>query len=165
MALIVEDGSIVTGANSYNSEDELRDYVVARGGTVSNSSEKIEEIALKAMDFFESFSAQFKGRQVVRDQALSFPRTGLVVDGWSWLSTEIPTQAKEAQCALFLEISEGSDPFNPPVAAQHITSEKVGPISTTYAAPNYISKTVKSSHSLVFISALIRNTGITLRRS
>lgn len=159
MALVVEDGSLVTGANSYNTLAEIRAFVTARGGNLPAADASVEAISQKAMDYFESYSSQFKGQKVERDQALSFPRTDLEIDGWTYLSTEIPNQAKQAQLQLILEINNGEDPFNPPVADQNITRETVGPITVEYSSPNYITKTTKSAQSSVYIGELLRNAG------
>jgi len=72
--LTVEDGSIVTGANSYVSLAAARSYAAARGATVPAADADLEVMIIKAMDYLESHRDQFLGDSVERDQPLSFPR-------------------------------------------------------------------------------------------
>lgn len=103
MALVVEDGSQVTGANSYISLADARAYAVARGKTLSAVDATAEAALIKAMDLIESYRARFQGTKVSRDQALQWPRTGVVVDTFTIDDDEIPECLPQAQAALAIE--------------------------------------------------------------
>ena len=53
MALIVEDGTGIANANSYVSEQELADYLSARGLSVPEDANPVALI-IRAMDYVES---------------------------------------------------------------------------------------------------------------
>lgn len=164
MALIIETGAIVTGANSYVTVAEARPYVENRGGTFP-----IEDIEggykiLQAMDFFESHRSRFKGDLVAIDQPLSFPRIGFVAEEWEWGSDQIPRQVKAAVLALVFEICQGKDPLNPEAEAPPVIKKKVGPIETVYAEPARVSKVYKNSQSQTLMNLLLKGNGLALVR-
>lgn len=163
MTLIVETGSIVPGANSYVSLADARAYVAARGAALPSDDAEAEAVILKAMDYLESFSARFKGDRVNRDQPLSWPRVGAVIEDWSWGPAEIPRQVIAAQLALVLEVNSGIDPFNPPDALPQVR-KKVGPIEVEYANPSSVSKVAKTSPSQTIVNLLLRHSGLSLVR-
>jgi hypothetical protein len=103
MALVVEDGSQVQGANSYISVDDARAYASARGLTLPVSSADVEILLTKALDFIEVFRSQFQGKKTSSAQALQWPRTRVVIDGESFASDEIPEELRKAQAQLAIE--------------------------------------------------------------
>lgn len=106
MVLIVEDGSIVAGANSYVDATFIRAYADARGFDISAVSDiDLEAFAIMAMDHIEAKS--YQGCRVQCDQPLSFPRTGVWVDNCELPSDSIPLNLKNAQCQLVVEIDGG----------------------------------------------------------
>lgn len=125
MAIVIEDGSQVTGANSYATEAELQAYADARGVTLSGV---LEQLLIKAMDYLESLS--YKGMKTSSTQPLQWPRSGAVVDGYSVASDEIPTRLVQGQLATALAIDAGNDPLAPVEPA--VKREKVGPLETEY---------------------------------
>jgi predicted RNA methylase len=162
MTLIVETGAIVSGANSYVSLADARAYASARGVTLSAVDATLEPMVIKAMDFVESHSAQFIGERVQRDQPLSWPRVGAVVERWEWASTEIPRQLINATLATVVEVAAGTDPFNPPLAALPTIKERVeGAVELAYAAPRGGDfKVAKDREALVQLRMLLRNSGL-----
>ena len=103
MALVVEDGSGVTGATSYISLVNARAFATARGKTLSSVDATAEAALIKAMDVIESYRARFQGFKVDKDQALQWPRSGVVVDGFPVDDDEIPACLPLAQAALAIE--------------------------------------------------------------
>ncbi len=136
MAIIVEDGTGVAGANSYASLAQVRAYTLARGVILSAVDAELEPMVIKAMDFIESFRNRFVGVRMDRDQALSWPRYGAYLDGWEYLSTTLPPQLIDALGALVIEVNAGNDPFNPPLNALPVISERVeGAVTVQYSDP------------------------------
>lgn len=166
MTIIVEDGTLVSGANSYVSLASARAYALARGITLSAIDATLKAIMLEAMDYLESFSSRFKGELVDRDQALSWPRTGVDIESWSWSSTEIPRQVINAQNALIIEINSGEDPNNPSIATLPVIRKKVdGAVEVEYANPGQALKVSKTQPSRTHINLLINNSGLFAVRS
>jgi len=129
MALIVENGSLVSNANSYVSVDDYIAWADARGFTYS-SYPAIEQKILRAMDFIESLD--FIGEKHEETQALQWPRDYVFIDGYSVESDEIPKEVKIAVYeAVKLEI-DGDSKMTP--SERETVSEQIGDISVTYAA-------------------------------
>lgn len=99
MALIIEDGTNVAGANSYITTDELTAYADSRGLQISATN--LEPLIIKAMDYLESRG--FAGVRTYENQSLSFPRQGLYVDNIEVAKDSIPAKLKQALCQLAYE--------------------------------------------------------------
>ena len=166
MAITVEDGSLITGANSYVSRADAWDYAQARGVSLPQCDEELDAVILKAMDYLESFSPRFKGDRVERDQALSWPRNGVRIESWFWSATEIPRQVISAQLALICEIANGEDPFNPSAADLPVIRKRVeGAVEVEYASPGGALKVSKTQASRTIINLLLRNSGLVAVRT
>lgn len=125
MAIIVENGSIVTNANSYVSEAELAAYATARGVTLTGDQ---EVLLIKAMDYIEG--QNFKGVKWTRDQPLQWPRNDVWLDGYLLDASSIPQLLKNAQMEAAISIDGSVDPLaDIPRLESSVT---VGPISVSY---------------------------------
>lgn len=161
MTITVETGAIVIGANSYVSANDAADYAAARGVTLPTGTAELEAVILKAMDYLESFDGRFKGDRVERDQPLSWPRDGVLIEAWPWRSDEIPRQVLNAQLALIIEIQNGEDPFNPSRATLPVVRERIeGAVEVEYANPGQSLKVSKTQASKTIINTLLRNSGL-----
>ncbi len=165
MALIVETGSIVDGATSYVSLEDARAYAAARGVTLPADDAEAEAIIIKAMDFLESYADRFKGERVERDQPLSWPRVGAVIEGWPWGPHEIPRQVVSAQLALIVEINGGADPFNPPADLPVVRERVEGAVEVEYANPGKVYKVAADAPSRTIINTLLKHSGLMLIRA
>ena len=96
MALTIETGAGVAGANSYVSVVNAQTWVTARGIAVTVT----EALLLKAMDYLEALRAEYQGVKVSSDQALQWPRYDVYVDGYPLDSDVIPATLISAQCQL-----------------------------------------------------------------
>ncbi len=160
MTIIVEDGSIVAGANSYVTEDELSSYAINRGITLSGDA---DELLVRANDYLETL--KFKGDRLTKDQSLQWPRSSVWIDGFSIDDDEIPNDLKTAQLALSLEIDAGNDPLAP--VERSTKKEKVDVIEVEYMdgtrdstyAPSYqryINKLVSGNTSGLGVVSVVR---------
>lgn len=137
MTLVVENGMGVANANTYASDADFVAYAAARGVTIPTTGGARELLLIKAMDVLESYDARFVGTRVARDQALSWPRFDVVVNGWDYSSDELPSQLKQAQLTLALEVQDGVDHSNPPAPSLPVVEQAVeGAVSVKYAAPS-----------------------------
>ena len=135
MALIIEDGSIVTDANSYVTIEEYANWADARFGAVRDSKPALdaklcyEGFILRATDYFETLS--FKGSKVQSDQPLQWPRSGVVIDGFKVSSTSIPKEVKTSIFELAYAEEQQRGQLDP--LERGIKSEKIDVIEVTYA--------------------------------
>lgn len=106
MAIVVEDGTVVAGANSYATEAELTAYADARGITVAG---QLDEDLLKAMDYLET--QRFIGTKSTQAQPLQWPREGVSIDGFTYEAANLPAELVEAQLVIAMAIDQGYDPL------------------------------------------------------
>ena len=133
MALIVEDGSIVAGANTYVTVAELDDFASARGTTLPAIESDKEILIIKAMDYVEAYRARFQGSKVEAAQPVQWPRINVEIDGFSFPSDEIPIDLKNAQLQAGLEVNSLDDLS--PTQTESIKKEKVDVLETEYFSP------------------------------
>lgn len=135
MALIVEDGSQVAGAESYASVEDADAYFLARANAAwaALPDDAAKEAALRsACDYIEAvYGGRWLGDRVSDTQALSWPRSGVCIDGVEIADDAIPAQLVRANMELALKASAGD--LLADQGAQ-VTQETVGPISVSYAA-------------------------------
>lgn len=132
MALTVENGNIVTDANSYVTLAEAREFASARGVTLPVDDAAAEILAIKAVDFLEAQRNHYEGTKLTRDQPLQWPRADAFLDGYEIFEDEIPEILKNAQCQLMMEVFAGLD-LQPNGTGRETIREKVDVIETEYA--------------------------------
>jgi hypothetical protein len=104
MALIVEDGSVVAGAESYGSVAEADAYFTSIGISTWTGTVPVKEAALrKATAYIDTkYGQRLKGYRKSTSQVLRWPRVMVEDDDVSWGSavylsdTTIPTNIKRA---------------------------------------------------------------------
>jgi hypothetical protein len=129
MTIIVEDGTGVTGANSYVSEATLTTYATARGTTIPTADR--EMYLILAMDYLESL--QFIGikKFPTPTQILQWPRYDVVIDTYYVTANTLPPELIKVQCEIALAIYNGNNPLQD--RPRHVISEKVGTIEVHYS--------------------------------
>jgi len=137
MAIIVEDGTRPTGANSYASIETADAYHAARSNaTWGAASDAEKEVALiKSADYLNGLS--WSGRKVAQ-RIMAWPRVDVVDgDGYSVGSGGVPDQIADACCYMAGEFLAGADPL----AAQGraLSEMTVGAVSLKYAAGSSLS--------------------------
>lgn len=110
MAIIVEDGTIVSGANSYISTEEAEAYIELNLQTIPADA-TLELYIIRAKDYLESKRNLYQGTKVSSTQPLQFPRYNVYIDGFLQSYEEIPSILKEAQNILVLAQVEGKNLF------------------------------------------------------
>lgn len=129
MALVIEDGTQKTNANSYVTVVQYDAYLDARyTGRTDISDAQAEAYILRAMDYFES--RVFQGTKASETQALQWPRNGIVIDGFGKDGNEIPPEVQTSIYELAYGFEQGYG-ANDPVPRETI-SESVGNLSVTY---------------------------------
>lgn len=141
MALVKEDGSGVSGANTYATAADLTSYAAARGITIPSDTAEKERLLTLAMDAIESLENTFLGARSDPTQDLSWPRYDETTDDGSiTLSNNqvvemdsIPKQLITAQCQLACD--QQSAEYFTLSTGQVVIEDTVGPLTTKYAAP------------------------------
>lgn len=161
MALIVEDGSGVAGANSYVSVADAKVWAGARGLTLPSADADIEKLIVKAMDLVESYRSRFSGSKTDSAQALQWPRTGASLDGAELDDDVIPTELKSAVYQLAFEAQ--STDLQPTGSGQEVLREKVDVIETEYAKRGSGSVTPQFNKAMAFLEPLFKGGGMSIR--
>ena len=162
MAITVEDGTVVTTANSYISLADFITYAAEVGVTVANEAAS-EVYLVKAFKFIDTMEPRLKGyRRYVKDSN-AFPRDGLVVDGYTYDNDEIPQVVIDCQCELALDLVAGVDLYNRKQSdSAPVRSVRVeGAVSKEYAvgvAPAQMRKSLSRS----LLRKLLKSSGPTV---
>lgn len=130
MTFTVEDGTGVSGANSYVDVTYCDTFHSERGNTLWTGTTAVKQAALiKATDYItQVYASAFAGNRVKLSTAyLDFPRYGL----YPILSNEVPVVLKQAVCILALEALSAD--LNPNLdRGGAIKSTKVDVVEVTY---------------------------------
>lgn len=169
MALVVEDGSEVAGANSYVTLVEARAFLDARAllpsATVDDTA--LTLLLVKATDYLQSKQSKFKGTRVTSTQPLAWPREDAYIypeDESPFASDEIPQQLKDAQCLAAVEINTYD--LMPSGRGREVTEETVGPLTTAYAPGSGTVGTPIPTKVLAALAPLLSTTSaLTVRRT
>lgn len=139
MALIVEDGTGKTDAESFCTVAFADDYHTKRGGTAWDAlTNDNKEIALRrATDYLEQvYRLRWLGYRKLELQALSWPRDEVRRADFTYLNqysfypdNQVPVEVQNACASLALKASSGE--LAPDIARQ-TQREKVGPLEVEY---------------------------------
>ena len=131
MALVIESGLIVAGADRYVTAAELVTYAANYGLTIP-ADEPAQESLLRR-GYLEMTSMPWKGHAVSADQTGAWPRYGVCRNGFTIASDVIPAQVKQGQMALAAEIYR--DDIDPPAQRKGaVTKNRVeGAVEQQYA--------------------------------
>lgn len=129
--LIVEDGTGKTDAESFATAAELVSYAAKYGVTVPAT--EAEQESLLRRSALQMQTLNWKGCRAHPDQALSWPRREVVIDGEIKPSNYIPARIQYGQMALAAEIhTDDVDPIDKRQGA--VIRERVeGAVDVEYA--------------------------------
>lgn len=132
MALIVEDGSGILGADSYSTLEEARAYALSRG-LVLPELDTLAEVQLRvAFDYIESLGSRYTGQRTLAAQITQWPRKYVYIDCAELDPAIVPLAVKQAQVHLAAAIQSGVNLFAVSDGSAAIVREKVGEIETEY---------------------------------
>lgn len=155
MALTVETGEGNPLADSFVTLLEVRAFASARGRSVSEVDGTLEAVIREVHDYLLIKESKFQGERSVENQALPFPRSGVVIHGHELDDDEIPQTLKNAVCQLVVE--NGTRPVLPSSDGKIIIQETLGPISTTYAQSGMASAQPVMPRVEAFLAPLYRS--------
>jgi hypothetical protein len=136
VTIVVEDGTNVTGANSYISLADAKTYFNNRGDQTFDAltPDKMGACLVRgasAMDYW--LNGRWRGRRANQIQALDWPRIGMIdSDGYCVPKNTIPQKLKNAQCEIAK--IESSTPFiQTQVSNQNtLKLQAIGPIKSEF---------------------------------
>lgn len=134
MTLIVENGSIVAGANSYASVADADAYYLVRANAAwaALTNEAKEAALILGTDFIEAtYSQSWLGDIVSPDQPLSWPRVGVRINGYAIQPNVVPDKVKQAAIEMALRASAGEPLIID--EGQRVTEERVDVLTVKYA--------------------------------
>ena len=162
MALTVEDGTIVAGADSYVTRSEFITYAYNRNITVDDDI-NTDEILRTAFDYIDSQEHKLHGERVYDVNASAFPRYNLSIDGYDYDSSTIPEQVKKCQMELAIDILNGIDLWNRKASdSTPIKSKMVGGAVQIHYAVQNGQPALRKSRSRSLLSKLKRGGGFSL---
>lgn len=147
--LIVEDGSIVSGAESYCTVAFADTRLGNRGFTIWTdlTTEQKEQSLRRATDYMtQSYRSSWNGMRVSSIQELDFPRYNIVVDGFSIDSNIVPLDIQRACAELAFRAAAGDLDED---LSQGVVSEKVGTLEVVYDTNSKRSKTYNAVSKLL----------------
>ena len=130
--LIVEDGTIIPGANSFVTEGQIVGYARSRGVLIPAMTEPeldaVAVLGIQAMDYLSVLP--WRGEPVSPTQTTPWPRknTGLDIP-----ETSIPGSVVAAQLSLSLFAHNGVVLIPGGATSGMVIKEKVGPIEQEYS--------------------------------
>lgn len=132
MALVTEDGTGLSTAESYVSVTTADAYWSARNNTTwAALTTAVKEANLRiATEYLSRYTGKWRGLRVKTTQALDWPRSEVCVDNVVIAYNVLPGQLVRAVCELAAKVVSGSLIVD---ESAQVVSESIGPISTTYA--------------------------------
>ena len=149
MALIVEDGTGLSDANSYVGVAYADAYFLARNVTAWASLTIKEALLIQATDYMEAvYSESWKGTVLLDTQSLSFPR---IIDD----AIVYPDRLLKAVCELALKANDGTLLVD---VEQRTIEEKIDVITVKYA--EYSDQKTQYSFVYGLISPYLMSSGV-----
>jgi len=160
--LTIEDGSKVTGSDSYVSRADYIAYALSFGVVVADADAADVELR-KAAKYIDAHEANLKGLKMSKTQSMAYPRSGVYVDSWYWNSDEIPRNVILAQLAFALDVNSGIDLYNVPANPNLIAKKKrvEGAVSVELAVKDGGNqKATRSSTGDSLLATLLKQSGL-----
>lgn len=141
--LIIEDGSLPVGANSYADIAAADAYALARAPAAAEfaawlaaDTARKTALLIRATDVLNSYA--WKGAPVLAQRLMAWPRAGVAyADGTAVGAEAVPPQVAQAQCELAAALLNGAEPLAAVDTTRGaVLSEGVAGISISYAAPD-----------------------------
>lgn len=165
MTINVETGTGSATSESYASVSDSLTYHTNRGNatwaTITTTQQ--EQALRRATDYLEQvYSQAWQGYRINSTQALSFPRYGVLTNGYVLASNAIPTLLINATCELALKAAQGellSDlergVIREKVGVLEIEYDKYSPQSKRYTAIDAMLRPLLANQSSI-TAALLR---------
>lgn len=154
MALTIEDGTNVAGADSFATVVECQAYADARGLTLPATTVAIENLLVRATDYLFSLESDFQGSRTNTTQVLPFPRDYVTMFDLD-ISGTIPAILKQAQCRIAYDAI--ANDLQATGAGRVVKKEGVGPMVVEYADDGVASPQVDLDAALTILKPLLKS--------
>lgn len=130
----------------YVDDADFTAWATARGITLTGTA---SVLLTRSLDYVEL--QQYKGTRTDEAQSLSWPRTGVYIDGVEQAVDAVPQLVKELQMRVAADMDAGADPLA--VQSQQVKSRRVeGAVSVEYMEGSY--KPSRSSQVSLLLAKL-----------
>ena len=133
--VVVENGTIVTNANSFVEVADVDQFAADRGSAWTGTDDAKAQAVIRAGDYLrDEYLFPWRGARVSRFQRMPWPRDGASerYGQDTYEDNEIPWRLKEAQCWLAIA-ALGGTVLQPTLArGGQIQTKKIDVISTTW---------------------------------
>jgi hypothetical protein len=168
VTIVVEDGTGVANANSYQTVANARAYALQRGISLSANDDVVGAQLVNATDYLESLECEYQGKRTDCEtpQALAWPRKCVVLCCEDFPDNQIPKNLTAAQNTLVIAQHSGVNLFPNVGPSDYVIREKVGPIETEYADPTKAGITTRITGVDALLGPLFGScgeVGVTLR--
>jgi len=151
MALIIEDGSRVDGANSYVTAATADEYIGTRSTSWTSAGTTAKENALIEAGIYLN-SLNWKGQKYSRDQFMSFPRLNFYdEDGYLYANDVVPRRVEYAQIEAAVASVEGYSLLTNIKPTERIKRKKIVVLEKEYSPGAASQKT-----TLAYVDALLK---------
>lgn len=133
MALIVETGAGLANAESYISVADCATYHDNIGQTawgLLTTGEKEQSLRRATIYMLQAYRNRWAGQRTRDTQALDWPRSWVIVDGYGVNADSVPQTIKNACAELAWRAASGD--LNPDLE-RAVIRERVGPLETEYS--------------------------------
>lgn len=107
----------------YVEDTDFTAWAAARGITITGTA---SVLLTKALDFVEL--QKYKGYRTDSTQLLSWPRSGVYIDGITVAADTVPALVKELQMRVAVDIDAGTDPLA--IHAQQVKAESMSGVGS-----------------------------------
>lgn len=125
MSLIIEDGSIVAGANSFTDLAYARERATAYQITLPTDDIEAENALKAGALWIKQQEKSLQGVRVSNTQALSYPREDVVLYGFTVNNNEVPLELIDTQVAAAAEAGSGVNVLVPTKTNPSIKKKKM----------------------------------------
>jgi hypothetical protein len=164
MTITVENGSNVTGANSYVTHTELAAYAALRNVTLTTVQADREALLIAAMDWLNQYANRWKGNRTNNVQALEWPRRNVILyDAGPYLDQNtIPAELKNLQMTVALAaISVDLLPNHEVGQKGAVIEETVhGAVTVRYENSGKLMRLPAVTSAEAFLGVLLRRSGL-----
>lgn len=134
MALTIETGAGVAGADTYSDVAYTDAYLASMGYTIWAPLLTAEKEAAKRMAsrHLDSYAKTYTGTRSTMEQGLEWPRVGGVFSNqFDIPTTTIPENLKRAECELAVRAAQGL--LTTDSQGGYVTQERLGDLSVSYS--------------------------------
>lgn len=151
VTLIIEDGSGVELANSYQTLIEAQSLAEQYGWTLPTDETEASIALINGYNYLNTLESGMCGVRSYEDQTGAFPREGCSCGGFTIPSDGIKLEVKQSQVRAAVTFGAGTD-VNPDSDGKNVASEAVtGAVAVSYFNNGKTGDSVKITEAIQFL--------------